>query len=132
MNKEEQTPEEKLSRRERQILDIIYRLGKAAAAEVMEALDDPPGFSAIRKWLFLMEKKGLITHQKEGKQHIYFPVVTKSKARKSAIHHLVDTFFEGSRARAITALLKGSPDNLSEEEKSEIVKMIEKSQQGEN
>ena len=132
MEKDTQLSTEKLSRRERQLLDILYRLGKASAAEVMEAIDDPPGFSSIRKWLFLMEKKGLITHQKEGKQHIYIPVVKKTKARKSAIRHLVDTFFDGSRAMAITALLKGSSDDLSEEEKSEIIKMINKSRKEES
>lgn len=117
---------DELSRRERQLMDIVYKLGEATAAEVMEHMDDPPGFSSVRKWLFLMEQRGLLTTWKDGRRNVYRPATPRRKALSSAMHKLVDTFFGGSKARAVTALLKDSEGELSESERDEILDLIQK------
>ena len=91
---------EKLSYRERQLMDILYKLGEASASQVMEAMPDPPGFSSVRKWLFILEGKNLITHRKEGRQFLYTPAIPRERAMKKAIDRLAEVFFEGSKARA--------------------------------
>lgn len=120
-----QASDTRLSRRERQLLDIIYKLGEGSATEVMEQLEDPPGFSAVRKWLFLMERKSLIQSRRDGRKNVYFPVVCKKTAFKSALSKLVDTFFQGSKSRAVTALLKESEGELTAEDRAEIQAIID-------
>jgi len=95
-----------LGRRERQIMDAIYRLGRATVAQVRAELADPPTYSAVRGMLRLLEDKGLLRHEQDGLKYVYAPTVAPSKARRSALRHLVDTFFRGSAPAAAAALLE--------------------------
>ena len=110
-----------LSRRERQIMDVIYRHGKVTAAEVLADLPDPPSYSAVRAMLRLLEEKGHVRHEQDGPRYVYIPVVTRDKARRSAMRHLVRTFFDGS---TVAALLQ-SDSGMSEDELSRLSKLIE-------
>lgn len=106
-----------LSRREREMMDIVYRSGSATASEVLEQLPDPPSYSAVRTTLRILEDKGLLKHEQDGKRYVYKPRVTRDKARKGAMDHLVSTFFGGSASGAVLALLEQpgleiSPDDL--------------------
>jgi predicted transcriptional regulator len=94
-----------LSRRERQIMDVIYRRGRATAAEVLDDLPDPPGYSAVRAMLRLLEEKGHVRHEQDGPRYVFLPTVTRDRARKSALKHVVRTFFDGSPTDAVAALL---------------------------
>jgi predicted transcriptional regulator len=94
-----------LSRRERQIMDIVYRGGRVTAAEVNARLPDPPSYSAVRALLRILEQKGHLRHERDGTRYVYLPVVAKRSARRSALHDLVDTFFEGSAEKVVAALL---------------------------
>src|SRR5688572_20627761 len=102
MSKTKQPP---LSRRERQIMDIVYRLGSTTAAEVLESLPDPPGYSAVRAMMRILEEKGHLTHRDDGPRYVYTPVVPRTAARQSAMRQLVRTFFDGSATQAAAALL---------------------------
>jgi len=113
-----------MSRRERQIMDIIYRLGKASAKDVQENLPDPPSYSAVRALLVTLENKGMVKHGKESRRYIYKPAITEKKARKSAIRNLVATFFEGKPQNLVAALLDEKDQNLSKEEIEQIRKMV--------
>ena len=117
---------EQLSRRERQIMDILYRRGKASAAEVREAMGDAPGYSAVRAMLRVLEEKGHVRHQEEGLKYVYAPVVAREKAKRSAVKHLLDTFFSGSPEQAVAALLDVSATRLTREELERMAEMIEK------
>ena len=116
-----------LSRRERQIMDVVYRLGQATAIEVMELLPDPPGNASVRKLLRILEEKGYLHHRRKGNRYIYSPTISAEKARASALRHLMDTFFKGSAARAVVALLNMPESELSEDERELISGLIEKS-----
>ncbi|OZC02123.1 BlaI/MecI/CopY family transcriptional regulator [Rubricoccus marinus] len=94
-----------LSRRERQVLDVLHRLGRATAAEVRAALEDPPSDSAVRTHLRILEEKGHATHEQDGPRYVYLPAVATEKAGKGALQHLVKTFYEGAPLRAAAALL---------------------------
>src|SRR6185436_17415366 len=100
-----QTPHAKLSRRERQIMDVLYRKGQATAAEVLESLPEPPGYSAVRALLRILEQKGHIRHEENAGKYVFMPTVTRDKAKRSAVRHLLQTFFDGSREEAVEALL---------------------------
>jgi predicted transcriptional regulator len=113
-----------LSRRERQIMDVIYRHGKVTAAEVLAELPDPPGYSAVRAMLRLLEDKGHVRHEQDGPRYVYLPTVNRDKARRSAMRHLVRTFFDGSTEDAVAALLQGD-NGMSEDELSRLSKLIE-------
>jgi len=113
-----------LSRRERQIMDVIYRHGKVTAAEVLADLPDPPSYSAVRAMLRLLEEKGHVRHEQDGPRYVYIPVVTRDKARRSAMRHLVRTFFDGSTEDAVAALLQ-SDSGMSEDELTRLSKLIE-------
>jgi len=102
-----------LSRRERQIMDIIYRKGQATAAEVMENLPDPPGYSAVRAMLKILEDKGHLRHKQQGPRYVFLPKVSREKAKRSAVKHLLQTFFDGSAASAVATLLDVSRSDLS-------------------
>src|SRR5438034_2811302 len=92
-----------LSRRERQIMDVVYRLGRASAADIHGQLPDPPVAAAVRTMLRILEEKGHLRHEKEGPRHIYLPTIPRKVAQKSAVRHLIGTFFAGSRAAAVAA-----------------------------
>ncbi len=113
-----------LSRRERQIMDILYRLGQASAKEVLENLPDPPSYSAVRALLVTLENKNMVKHSKESRRYIYKPVITEKTARKSALKNLLATFFEGKPQNLVAALLDENDQQLSKEEIDEIRKMV--------
>ena len=114
----------KLSRRERQIMDVLYRLGKATAAEVHAAIPDPPSYSAVRAMLRVLEEKQHIRHEAQDLRYVFTPVVTREKARRSAVRHLLDTFFEGSPEQAVATLLDSR--KLSQEELDRLAALVEK------
>src|SRR5215813_2303745 len=103
-----------LTRREREIMDILHRLGRATAHEVLEELADPPSYSSVRTLLRLLEERGHVKHTVDGQRYIYAPAVARSDARRSALSHLVKTFFAGSVEQAVAALVDRS--KLSAEE----------------
>jgi BlaI family transcriptional regulator, penicillinase repressor len=116
----------RLSRREREIMDILYRTGKASATDVLAAMDDPPSYSAVRAMLRVLEQKGHVRHQEEGLKYIYVPTVAREKAKRSAVKHLLDTFFAGSPQAIVAALLDVSSTELTSEELDRMAEMIEK------
>jgi BlaI family penicillinase repressor len=113
-----------LGRRERQIVEVLYRLGKASVAEVLANLPDPPSYSAVRGMLNLLEDKGHVRHKRIGIRYVYLPVIAPGKARQSALKHLVSTFFEGSTLAAAAALLEMSDGKLSQEERAQLSALI--------
>ncbi len=115
---------ETLSRRERQILDILYNRSKATAAEILAALPDPPGYSAIRALLRILEEKGHVKHQQDGVRYVFLPVVSRKKASVEALRHLLETFFDGSAANAAEALVDGSAARLAPEELDRLEQLI--------
>lgn len=114
-----------LGRRERQIMDVLFRRGKATVAEVRADLAQPPTYSAVRGMLRFLEEKGLVAHEQDGVRYVYRPVVSRRVARASALKHLVRTFFDGSTSSAVAALLDLSDTRLSSKERQQIVAMIE-------
>jgi BlaI family penicillinase repressor len=119
----------KLSRRERQILDILYQRGKASAAEVLAALPEPPGYSAVRAMLRVLEEKGHIRHEEQGLKYVFLPTVPRERAKRSAVKHLLDTFFNGSAEQAVAALLDASASSLTREELDRMAGLIEKARE---
>jgi predicted transcriptional regulator len=117
-----------LSRRERQIMDVIYRRGRATAAEVLEDIPDPPGYSAVRAMLRLLEIKGHIRHEQDGPRYVFLPVVNRDRARRSALTHVVRTFFDGSATEAVAALLNDG-GKLSDAELDRLSAMIEEARE---
>jgi len=114
-----------LSRREREIMDILYQRNKASAAEVLEAMNQPPSYSAVRAMLRILEEKGHITHENEGLKYVFIPVVNRDKAKRSAVKHLLDTFFRDSPEQIVAALLDVSAKRLTREELDRMAEMIE-------
>ncbi len=102
-----------LSRRERQIMDIIYQLGQATAAEVLDNLPDPPSYSAVRAMLKILEDKGHLRHKQQGPRYVFLPKVSREKAKRWAVKHLLQTFFDGSAESAVATLLDVSRSDLS-------------------
>jgi predicted transcriptional regulator len=115
----------RLSRRERQIMDLLYQLGEATAAEVQERLPDPPSYSAVRAMLRILEEKGHVRHTEDGPRYVFAPVVARDTARKSAVSHLLRTFFDGSVEQAMTALLDATDRKLSSAEVERLAALIE-------
>jgi predicted transcriptional regulator len=113
-----------LSRRERQIMDILYREGRAAAGEVLERLPEPPGYSAVRAMLRVLENKGHLTHVLENGRYVYRPTVPRERARRSALQNLLQTFFDGSPEKAVAALLSESKSRLGEDELERLSRLI--------
>ena len=113
-----------LSRRERQIMDIVYRRGGATAAEIHEQLPDAPCAAAVRTLLRILEDKGHLRHEKDGPRHVYFPTTPRNVAQRSAVRHLIGTFFGGSRTAAVAALLEESDRPLSDEERAELTNVL--------
>ena len=115
-----------LSRREREVMDVLYRLGEATVAEVMEELVDPPTYSAVRSVVRILENKGHIAHREDGPRYVYAPAVKREKARRAALDQLVDTFFEGSSEQALVALLRRSDLDMSESQIERLAKAVRK------
>ena len=115
---------DELSRRERQIMDVIYRRGTATAAEVHAALPDAPSYSAVRALLRILEEKGHLNHAQDGPRYVFSPVVSRSSARESALRGVVRTFFGGSATEAVAALLDISDGKLSRDDLDEIAGLI--------
>jgi len=113
-----------LSRRERQMMDILYRRGRASAAEIHQALPDRPSYSAVRAKLRVLEEKGHVRHEEEALRYVYVPTVKRETARRSAVKHLVATFFEGSVEQAVAALLASATGDLSAGELDRISRLI--------
>ncbi len=117
-----------LSRRERQIMDIIYRLGEATAAEVMENLPDPPSYSAVRALMRILEEKTHLRHRQEGPRYVYTPTVPLDAAKQSALKHVLSTFFEGSVSQAVAALLDLGRGDLTDAELERLARLIDLTQ----
>lgn len=115
-----------LSRRERQIMDVLFRLGRATATQVMESLPGNPHLSTVRTQLRILERKGHVRHEEESLRYVYAPVVARGTARRSALRHLVETFFDGSAEQAVTALLGSEGSRLTDEELERISGLIAK------
>ena len=118
------TPPE-LSRRERQIMDILYQRGKASASEVRESMESAPGYSAVRAMLRILEEKGHIKHQAEGLKYVYVPTVARDKAKRSAVKHVMETFFNGSPEQIVAALLDVASTRLTPGELDRMSAMIQ-------
>jgi predicted transcriptional regulator len=115
-----------LGRRERQIMDVVFRLGKASVTDVRNELPDPPTYSAVRGMLRLLEQKGYLTHEGDGLRYLYTATVKPTQARKTALRHVVKTFFGGSAAEAAASLLELSDGELSSEEVARLTRLIAK------
>lgn len=115
----------RFSRRERQIMDAIYAEGPATVQEVVDRLPDPPGYSAVRAMLRLLEEKGHLVHRQEGPRYVYEPTVPRERARESAMKQMLTTFFDGSTEQAVAALLDLSASRLSDEELDRLAAAIE-------
>jgi len=115
-----------LTRRERQIMDVLYRSGRANAADVMAALPGDPNYSTVRTQLRVLEDKGHVVHEDEGGRYVYAPAVPRHAARKSALKHLIETFFDGSAEQVVAAVLGGEASRLSDEDLDRIGGLIEK------
>jgi BlaI family transcriptional regulator, penicillinase repressor len=118
-----------LSRRERQIMDILYQRGRATAAEIHQALPDAPTYSAVRAKLRVLEEKGHVRHEEQALKYVYVPTVARDTARRSAMRHMVSTFFEGSVEQAVAALLDLSSANLSKQDLDRISRLVEEAKQ---
>jgi len=115
-----------LTRRERQIMDILYKRGRATANEVLEELPGNSHYSTVRTQLRVLEEKGHVTHEEAGVKYVYMPAVPRRAARKSALRHLVDTFFDGSAEQVVAAVLGGEGARLSDEELDRIAELVDK------
>jgi predicted transcriptional regulator len=121
MSKETNT---QLSRREREIMDVIYRSGRATAAEVLDQLADPPSYSTVRALLRVLEEKGHLRHEEDGPRYVFLPTVPRERARQSALRQLLHTFFDGSTEQAVAALLDLSSTRLSDAELARLSQLI--------
>src|SRR5918996_5809341 len=119
-----------LTRRERQIMDILYRRGRATAAEVLEELPGQTSYSTVRTQLRVLEEKGHVRHEEEGLRYVYLPAVARHAARKSALRPLVDTFFDGWAEKVVGALLGGEGARVSDEELERIAALVAKAKKG--
>jgi predicted transcriptional regulator len=115
-----------LTRRERQIMDVLYRRGRATAAEVMEDVSGEPNYSTVRTQLRVLEGKGHVRHEEQGLRYIYMPAVPRRAARKSALKHLMDTFFDGSAEQVVAAVLGGEAARLSDDDLRRIAELVAK------
>jgi predicted transcriptional regulator len=115
-----------LTRRERHIMDILFRLGRATAEEVMHELSGDPSYSTVRTQLRVLEQKGHVRHEEVGRRFVYMPAVRRHAVRKSALRHVVETFFDGSVEQVVAALLGGEAARLTDEELTRIREMVEK------
>ena len=119
-------PKDPFSRREREIMDIIFKAGEATAGEVHEKMPDPPSYSAVRAMLRILENKGHLRHELDGNRYLYKPTTNPARARNSALKHLLSTFFEGSAAKVVSTLLTEHRSSLSEEDLDDLSSLIER------
>jgi predicted transcriptional regulator len=119
----------RLGRRERQIMDVVYRRGRATAAEVLEDLPDPPSYSAVRGMLRLLEDKGHLRHEQDGPRYVYLPTTERDEARRSALAHLLRTFFDNSRESAMAALLDMEGAPLADDEYERLKHALEQARE---
>ena len=126
MSSQKQPEPAALTRRERQIMDILYRRGRATASDVMEELPGNPHYSTVRTQLRVLEEKGHVAHEEDGLRYVYSPAVPRRAARKSALRHLVNTFFDGSAEQVVAAVLGGEGARLSDEELNRIAELVAK------
>lgn len=119
-----------LTRRERQIMDILFRRGRATAGEVMDELPGEPSYSTVRTQLRVLENKGHVRHEEHGLRYVYMPAMPRHAARKSALRHVVNTFFDGSIEKAVVALLGGEAVRMSDAELRRIADLISKARKG--
>jgi len=115
-----------LSRRERQIMDVLYQRGRSSASEIHQALPDPPSYSAVRAKLRVLEEKGHVRHEEESLRYVYMPTLAPDRARRSALRHVVDTFFNGSVEQVVAALVDRSALKVSSEELDRMSALIDK------
>ena len=120
----------KLTRRERQIMDVLFRAGRATAADVLAQLPGHPHDSTVRTQLRVLEEKGYVRHEAEGLRYVYMPAVPRSAARRDALRHLLDTFFDGSAEQVVGALLGGEGKRVTEDELNRIAEIIAKAKKG--
>jgi len=118
------SPNAGLGRRERQIMDVVYRLGRVSVSDVREHLADPPSYSAVRAMLNLLEEKGHLTHEQDGLRYVYKPTAAPAQLRRSALRHVVQTFFDGSPTSAAAALLEMADSELSASDRTRLAKLI--------
>ncbi|MGH7466791.1 MAG: BlaI/MecI/CopY family transcriptional regulator [Longimicrobiales bacterium] len=121
----EVTPNPHLSRRERQIMDVVYARGSASVADVLDDLPDPPGYSAVRAMLAKLERKGHLQHEEQGPRYVYVPTRAREEVQGSALHRMMRTFFDGSPTKAVAAILDLSAVDMSEAEIDEMAKLVE-------
>lgn len=117
------------SRRERQIMEVIYREGRATATDVLAKLPDPPSYSAVRALLRILEQKGHVRHVEEGNRYVYLPTIPADRARRSALRSLLQTFFQGSPEKAVAALIDMSRSELSEQELDRLSRLIDQARE---
>ena len=128
----EPSPTDNLSRRERQIMDVVYRLGEASAAEIQENLPSPPSYSAVRAQLVILEEKGALTHVKKSRRYIYRPTVAPHRAKRSALRRLLSTFYGGSAENLVASLLDPDDLKLPSKEIDRIRKLVEDTETAES
>jgi predicted transcriptional regulator len=121
-----------LSRRERQIMDVLYKAGRATAADILKALPGEPSDSTVRTQLRVLEGKGHVRHEEEGLRYVYMPVVPRRVVRRSALKHVVDTFFDGSAEKVVAALLGPDSSRLSDDELNRIADLVAKAREEES
>jgi predicted transcriptional regulator len=126
MERKNMKGQKNLSRRERQIMDIIYTLQEATVNQVLERLPSPPSYSAVRALLRVLEQKGHLVHRQDGPRYIYAPTWPRDRARRSALKHLLQTFFDDSTEDVVAALLDISEDNLTAEDYRRLLELIQK------
>lgn len=126
----DEKPLSELSPRERQMVDALYRLGRATVREVIDAIEDPPSYSAVRATLRVLEEKGVVRHEQDGPRYVYLPVVQRDTARRQALRRLVQTFFDGSVEQAAVTLLKMSDGELSDDDVDRLVGKIRQARNG--
>ncbi len=120
----------RLTKRERQIMDALYRLGRATAAEIRVRLDGDPADSTVRTQLRVLEAKGHVRHEEHGLRYVYLPTVPRHSARRSALRHLVETFFDGSAAKAVAALVGGEAARVSDDDLDRIARLVDAARRG--
>jgi predicted transcriptional regulator len=116
-----------LSRRERQVMSVIYSKKRASAKELLAGIPNPPSYSAVRSILNILEAKGLLKHRKDGKKYVYYPTIPREKARESALSHLLKTYFDDSVEKAVTAILETRGEDLSDDELNNLSRLIDES-----
>jgi predicted transcriptional regulator len=111
-------------------MDVLYSRGRATAAEILEQIPDPPSYSAVRAMLRILEEKGHIRHEQDGARYVFLPTMTRDKAKRSALRHLLQTFFDGSAEQAVATLLDVSSSKLSDGDLDRLAELIEKARAG--